>query len=70
MMCSSSTRYGLDGPGIESQWGVRFSAPVQSGPRAHPASCIMCTRFFSLRVKGLEQGFDHPPHLASGLNKE
>ena len=23
-----ATRYGLDGPGIESRWGVRFSAPV------------------------------------------
>jgi len=22
------TRYGLDGPGIKSQWGARFSAPV------------------------------------------
>jgi hypothetical protein len=25
------TRYGLDGPGIESQWGTRFSTPVQTG---------------------------------------
>ena len=32
-----ATRYGLDGPGIESQWGARFSAPVQTGPGAHPA---------------------------------
>jgi hypothetical protein len=30
-----ATGYGLDGPGIESQWGVRFSAPVQTGPGAH-----------------------------------
>ena len=29
--------YWLDGPGIESR-GVRFSAPVQTGPGAHPAS--------------------------------
>ena len=27
-----ATGYGLDGPGIESQWGARFSAPVQIGP--------------------------------------
>ena len=33
-----ATRYGLDGPGIESGWGARFSAPVQTGPGAHPAS--------------------------------
>jgi hypothetical protein len=28
------TSYGLDGPGIESQWGARFSAPSQTGPGA------------------------------------
>jgi hypothetical protein len=27
-----ATRSGLEGPGIESQWGARFSAPVQTGP--------------------------------------
>jgi len=32
------TGYGLDGPGIESRWGTRFYAPVQTGPGAHPAS--------------------------------
>jgi hypothetical protein len=34
-----ATRYGLDGPGIESRWERDFSAPVQTGPGAHPASC-------------------------------
>ena len=29
-----ATRYGLDGPGIESRWAARFSAPVQTGPEA------------------------------------
>jgi len=38
-----ANRYGLDGPGIESRWGVSFSAPVQTGPGAHPASCTMGT---------------------------
>ena len=33
-----ATGYGLDGPGIESRWGVRLSSPVQTGPWAHPAS--------------------------------
>ena len=33
-----ATRYGLDGPGIESSWEARFSAPVQAGLGAHPAS--------------------------------
>ena len=27
--------------GIESRWGTKFSAPVQTGPGAHPASCTM-----------------------------
>jgi hypothetical protein len=36
-----ATGYGLDGPGIESRWGARFSTPVQIGPGAHPASCTM-----------------------------
>ena len=27
-----ATRYGLDGQGIESQWGVRFSAPLPDRP--------------------------------------
>jgi hypothetical protein len=38
-----ATRYGLDGPGIESRWGARFSAPVQTGPGAHPAYYTMGT---------------------------
>ena len=38
-----ATCYGLDGPGIESRWGARFSPPVQIGPRAHPASYTMGT---------------------------
>jgi hypothetical protein len=33
-----ATRYGLDGPGIESRWGARFSAHVQTGPGAHHAA--------------------------------
>ena len=41
-----ATAYGLDGPGIEFQWGARFSAPVQTGPEAHPVSCTMGTGSF------------------------
>jgi hypothetical protein len=33
-----ATGYGLDGPGIESRWGARITAPVQTGPGANPAS--------------------------------
>ena len=38
-----ATGSGLDGPGIESRLGARFSAPVQTGPGAHPGSCTMGT---------------------------
>jgi len=41
-----ATGYGLDGPGIESRWGTRFSAPVRTGPGIHPASCTMGTGSF------------------------
>jgi hypothetical protein len=41
-----ATGYGLDGPGIESRWGARFSASVQTGPGAHPTSCTMGTGNF------------------------
>ena len=41
-----ATAYGLDGPGIESQWGRNFSAPVQTGLEAHLASCTVGTGFF------------------------
>ena len=64
-----TTRYGLDGPGIESQWGARFSAPVQNGPGAYPASYTMGTGSFA-GVKRPGRGVDHPPHLAPRLKKE
>jgi len=34
-----ATCYGLD----NSQWGARFSAPIQTGPGAHPGYCTMGT---------------------------
>ena len=57
-----ATRYGLDGPWIESRCGggARFSAPVQTGPGAHPASCTMGTGSF-LGVKRQGRGVEHPP---------
>ena len=41
-----ATGYRLDGLGIKSRWGARFSAPLQTGPGAHPASCRMGNRPF------------------------
>ena len=41
-----ATSYGLGGPGIEFRWGACFSASVQTGPEAHPASYTMGTGSF------------------------
>jgi hypothetical protein len=32
-----ATTYGLDDPVIESRWGARFSAPVQTDPEGPPS---------------------------------
>ena len=48
---------------------ARFSAPVQTGPGAHPASCTMGTGFFP-GVKWPGRGVDNSPHLAPRLKKE
>jgi hypothetical protein len=64
-----ATRYGLDGPGIKFRWGPRFSAPVQTGSEAHPASYTMGTGSFP-GVKRPGRGVDHPPHLEPRLKKE
>jgi hypothetical protein len=52
--------------GITTDYGMRFSAPVQTGPGAHPASCTMGTGFFP-GVKRPGRGFEHPTLLAPRL---
>jgi hypothetical protein len=42
----TATRYVLDGPGIESRCGARFSAPFQTDPGDHPDSYTMGTGSF------------------------
>jgi hypothetical protein len=32
-----ATRYGMDGPGIESRWGARFYAPIQTDSGGLPS---------------------------------
>jgi len=68
-LVGSATRYGLDSPRTESRWEVRFSAHVQSGAEAHPASYTMGIGSFP-GVKRPGRGVDHPPHLAPKLKKE
>jgi hypothetical protein len=64
-----ATRYGLDGRGIESLWGARFSALVQIGPGNHSASKAKNTGFFQ-GVQRPELCLDHPPRQAPKLKKE
>jgi hypothetical protein len=59
-----ATRYGLDGPWIESRWGARFSAPVQTGPGSHPASCTSCNGSFP-GVKRPDRVVELPPPFSA-----
>ena len=52
---------GLNGTGIEPRWGARFSAPLQTGPRAHSASYTMSTESLSRGLERSGRGVDHPP---------
>jgi hypothetical protein len=54
-----ATRYGLDGPGIES-CRSEISASIQTGPGAYPASYTTGTGSFP-GVKRPRLGVDHPP---------
>jgi hypothetical protein len=56
---SNATVYGMDDPRIESRWGARFPAPVQTGSGAHPASYTMDAGSF-LGVKRPGHGVGHP----------
>ena len=64
---SDSLRAGWSGDRIPV--GARFSAPVQTGPGAHLASCTMGTGSFA-GVKRPGRGADHPPHLSAEVKKE
>ena len=57
-----ATRYVLDGPGIEIRRGARFSTPVHTGPRAHPASYTTGTGAF-MGVKRPGRDVDNPPSI-------
>ena len=64
-----ATGYGLGSPGIESRRGTRFSAPVQTGPGAHPASCTMGTGSFPGVKSGRGVTLTPHPLLVSGSRK-
>ena len=63
-----ATRYGLDGPGIESQWDRDF--PHLSRPALGPTQPPMqWVPGLSQGVKRPGRGTDHPPHLALRLKE-
>ena len=55
-----ATRYGLDGPGIESQCGQDFPHPYRPALGPTPASYTIGTGSFP-GVKRPGRGVDHPP---------
>ena len=59
------TRYGLEGPRIESRWGRDFPHPPRPalGPTQPPVQGVP-------GVKRPGRGVDQPPHLAPRLKKE
>ena len=59
----------MEDPGIESRWGSTYSAPVQTGPEAHPDSCAKGTMSFP-GVKRPGPGVYHQPNLGTQLKKE
>jgi hypothetical protein len=59
-----ATRYGLDGPGIESQWERDFPHPSRPALGPYPASFIMGAGLFP-GVKLTGRGVRHQTHTAS-----
>jgi hypothetical protein len=66
----SLLKHGLECPGIEIPVGARCSAPVQTGPGAHAASCTMGTGSLSRGQSGRGVALTTQPHLAPRLKKE
>ena len=64
-----ATRYGLEGPGVESRWGLDFPHPSRPalGPTQPPMQWVPG---LSPAVKRPGRGVDQPPHLAPKLKKE
>jgi len=65
----TTTRYGLDGPGVESRWGRDFPHPSRPTLWAHPASCKIGTVSFA-GVKRPGRDADNLLYLAPNFKKE
>ena len=69
LLVGTATRYGLDGPGIESRWGAKFSTPIHTSPGVHAAPYKIGTRSFP-GVKRLGRDVDHHKPLAPRSKKQ
>jgi hypothetical protein len=65
-----ATRYWLDDQRDRIPVEVRFHAPVQTGPGAHPASYTIGTGSLSQGYSGRCVALTTHPHLAQRLKKE
>ena len=64
-----ANRNGLDSPGIDRiPVGARFSARVQTGPGAHPATYTMGIGPFP-GMKRPRRGVDHPPSSSADVKE-
>jgi hypothetical protein len=64
-----ATGYELDGSGIESRWGARFSAPVRIGPGAPPSLLYNWCRVFPGVKSGQGVRLTFPPLLVPWSRK-
>jgi hypothetical protein len=65
----TAIRYGLDGPGIESRWGLDFPHP--SRPALGPTQpCVQWVLGLSWGYGARGVAFSTHPHLAPRLKKE
>jgi hypothetical protein len=65
-----ATDYGLDGQGIESRWGARFSAPVQTDPGAPPSLLYNGYRVFPGGKVRPGRASDHSPPSSAVVMEE
>ena len=62
--------YGLDGPGIESRWGTRFSVPIQTGPGDPPSLLYNGYRVFPRGKVRPGRAADHSPPSTAAVMEQ
>ena len=65
-----ATRYGLDGPGIESRWGRRIFRSHTDRPWGLPSLLHNGSRVPFPGIKWPERGVDQPPSYSAKVKKQ